>query len=185
MREGKFEEGQNIFKESAKLKESLIPMLERLTELYMKHNKYVEALSYLSRLLDLKEKLRDPEHFSLVETLCKISNLYKLQQRYDVADATYQKALKIAEKSLQSNENMIRMHVSQSKLEDANKAIMRNLEIKKVLIVTLTSMIDLYQVMNKIDDISNLKKRLAEAGNATTSMQNLGVPNVSPIVKKT
>ncbi len=115
--EGKFVEAQNLLKEAYKIKETALPILETMADLYVKHSKFMDALSCYKTCLEIREKLSDPEHYSIAETLNRIAALYKQQQKLTDAESTLQRALKICEKALNTNENAIKFYKTRSKEE--------------------------------------------------------------------
>ena len=110
-------EAQTLLKDVYKLKEAALPILETLAELYLKHNKLTESLQCLHECLETREKLNDPEHFSIAETLNRIAQLHKQSNKPKEAEETLQRALKICEKALNTNENAIKFYQTRPKEE--------------------------------------------------------------------
>lgn len=53
-------------------------MLEELAGIYVSHNKYKEAMEAYSTCVEMKEKLRDPEHYTLSENLCSMAKVLSI-----------------------------------------------------------------------------------------------------------
>ncbi|PRP85215.1 TPR repeat-containing protein [Planoprotostelium fungivorum] len=154
-------EAQVLFKQALDMKESALPILEKLAVLYVKHNKYKEAIESYGSCLEMKEKLRDPEHYSLSDTLCSMAKVLTYQSRWEEAEQHLVRSKKITEKALQSNENLLGCS-TRSSGTDVGKIQARNTEIKKGLLVSLNGLIDLYNELQRPDEVNNLKKRLNE-----------------------
>jgi tetratricopeptide (TPR) repeat protein len=115
--DSKFVEAQDLLKEVYKKKESALPILGALAELYIKHNKHAEALNCYKTCLEIREKLNDPEHFSVAESLNRIALMNKQLKQIEESEATLQRALKICEKALNTNENAIKFYRTRPKEE--------------------------------------------------------------------
>eukprot|EP01117_Protostelium_nocturnum_P011605 TRINITY_DN4214_c0_g1_i1.p1 TRINITY_DN4214_c0_g1~~TRINITY_DN4214_c0_g1_i1.p1 ORF type:complete len:567 (+),score=212.50 TRINITY_DN4214_c0_g1_i1:139-1839(+) len=161
------QEAQVLFKQALEMKESTLPVLEKLALLYVKHNKYAEAMESLGNCLEMKQKLRDPEHFTCAETLCHMGKVHVYQSRWEEAEESFVKAMKIGEKALQSNENLLSCSVGKGK-EEIAKINARNSEIKKALTEALNGLIDLLTELMRNDDAAVFKKRLADISKPTS-----------------
>eukprot|EP01119_Soliformovum_irregulare_P007293 TRINITY_DN1969_c0_g1_i1.p1 TRINITY_DN1969_c0_g1~~TRINITY_DN1969_c0_g1_i1.p1 ORF type:complete len:459 (+),score=152.54 TRINITY_DN1969_c0_g1_i1:42-1418(+) len=154
---------QRLFKDALALKEESLPLSEELAEMYVKHNKFKEALECLQMCLELKEKLKDPGHYSLAETLCRIGKVLKAQGKLKEAEETMCRAAKLAEIALQSNRNLVTLYKKQANNNNSTQlqtVLARDVEIRKALINSLENLFEFYdQTGNKESAISTRKKK--------------------------
>lgn len=107
MLEEKMALSQQLFKETIEVKEKfLIPTLEYLVELYKRIQSTETVIATLKQILDLRSKLNDPDNISLCDTLHHLSDIYISQGRIDEAEKVLIRSIRIAEKTLQTTENV-------------------------------------------------------------------------------
>lgn len=169
----KYQEAQQLFKNALSLKEAALPVLEKLTDLYISHNKYNEAKTTVKQCAELKEKLKDPEHYSLAETYCILGEICKLQNNPEEAMTIYTKCLKISEKALSSNENLIASLKKQNMKLEIDKTTQRNLDIKRVLLLTLQHLVDLLHDQHKHAEAAPYVKKIQEVAASMQHMPSL------------
>jgi tetratricopeptide (TPR) repeat protein len=162
MKKGNLTEAQKLFKEALFQKERILPIIEQLVCIYVKHHKYMEASNYLCLCLELREKLKDPEHYSLADILSAMAQVFKLQNRLEESERTFQKAIKIGEKALQSNDNLMKMFQQQNVEEKLKGLEIRNMEIKNILMIAINNLIELYKLKEKQSEIYLLNKRIID-----------------------
>jgi len=160
IRQSEFNIAQHLFKEALQLKESSLPLMCDLAHLYVKHNKNMDALVCFQSCLELQEKLKDSEHFSIAETLNNIAKLNICLRNYVEAEKTLQRSLRIVEKALQSNENLSRLFLSHENNIELRRIQERNLEVKKIAEVTLKLLADVYQTIEKSMEFGEMKRKL-------------------------
>jgi len=74
---------------------SLVPNLENLAAFYSKSGNLDQAGLFSARLLALREKLLGPDHADVAKSLYELANVRSAQNRLDVAEQLYVRALQI------------------------------------------------------------------------------------------
>eukprot|EP01118_Nematostelium_gracile_P011783 TRINITY_DN4239_c0_g1_i3.p1 TRINITY_DN4239_c0_g1~~TRINITY_DN4239_c0_g1_i3.p1 ORF type:complete len:462 (+),score=129.82 TRINITY_DN4239_c0_g1_i3:162-1547(+) len=169
MLDGSFEQAQELFKDELKLKGEVLPFLERLAELYSRHNKFMESLDCHMKCLELKEKLNDAGHFSLAKSLNSIGNVYKIQGKHDLAEESYSKAIKIVEMALKTMENLIlKLSKENASAEKVTYLTSKLPEIRQLLLTTLQNLIEIHDCQSHKAEAKALKKKLNEISAGTS-----------------
>jgi tetratricopeptide (TPR) repeat protein len=113
--------------------------LERLSMLYYKQGRYLEAEPLLQKALTLQQQLLGPDHPDVAQSFNNLANLYKSQGRYSEAEPLYLQSLEILEHQSDSDHlnvsailnNFAGLYEFQDRHSEAERLYLRSLEIKE------------------------------------------------------
>jgi tetratricopeptide (TPR) repeat protein len=117
----------------------LADVLERLSLLYYKQGRYLEAEPLLQKSLILKQNFLGLDHTDVSTSLNNLATLYQSQGRYNEAEQIYLRSLEIRERQLgaehpvvaSSLNNLATLYRSQGRHNEAEPLYVRSLEIWK------------------------------------------------------
>ena len=80
---------------------------------YHKHGQYAQAEPLYKQALAIREKIFNPDHPAIGESLNNLASLYYDQGQYADAEPLYKRSLEIAEKTYGSNHSNVAINFKQ------------------------------------------------------------------------
>ncbi|MBI3815570.1 MAG: tetratricopeptide repeat protein, partial [Nitrospinae bacterium] len=150
---------------------------QKAGELYGQ-GRYEEAINYVKRSLEIREKALGREHPDVAQSLNNLAELYRNAGRYSDAEPLYKRALEIKEKILgrehpsvvASINNLALLYYSTGRYSDAEPLHKRALEIREKALgrehpdvaASLNNLALLYESTGRYSDAEPLYKRAIE-----------------------
>ncbi len=183
MARGRFTEAEPLLKQAVDWGEqqhgpdhpTLIPWLEKYSELFWRRGKYEQVELILLRVLKLEQQHLEPEHPQTAETLNDLAMVYCDQGKFELAEPLFQQALSIREQRLGANSpntaltlnNLALLYERQGKLEKAEPLYQRALFIREqqlgpehpTVATTLNNLAGLYYTRGRYTEAEPLYQR--------------------------
>ncbi|MBS1955081.1 MAG: CHAT domain-containing protein [Cyanobacteria bacterium SZAS-4] len=176
-KQDKFEQAEPLFKEAIAIElksgannsATLASYYESLGRLYYKLGRYSDAESLYKRAIQMKESL-NVSGGDLAFSYNYLANLYAAQERYSEEEPLSVKVVKLAEKSLGPEHQMVGVYVgnlglvylSQERYVEAEEALTRALKISQLSsevgdqVVALSHLAHLRRAQNRLNDAKSL-----------------------------
>jgi cell fate (sporulation/competence/biofilm development) regulator YmcA (YheA/YmcA/DUF963 family) len=104
--------------------------------------------------------------------------MHKQMSKHQEAEEALQRALKICEKALNTNENAHKFYLTRPKEEQdlqMHSVMSKNIEIRKVLLLTLSNLMIVLNELDKQSLVPGFKKRLSEVAQGLENITNKSV----------